>query len=249
MMIPRLFKYTNIIGKNNNGTLLVCFHNGGGGASIYKNWPEILQQECDVIAVQLPGREDRLDELFYTDISQIVSDINVCLKVYQYQSIILFGYCMGGLIAYELAQYMRTINLKALLIAASAEPIYAIQNGLNKQITDETLKQIVAEMFKKRYGIISDPEYLEMVLPILKADRKISIEYKHTHNTRLKLPIYVFGGMDDEGIPYEALTAWQQHTLADFAVHRFPGDHMFIEVSENQLLCKIKNILWSMNES
>jgi len=51
---------------------------------------------------------------------------------------------MGGVIAYELAQCMRIESLKAVLIAASAEPIYAIENELNKPISDERLKRTIS---------------------------------------------------------------------------------------------------------
>ena len=41
---------------------LFCFPYAGGGASIYRGWPDELPHEIEVCAVQLPGRETRMHE-------------------------------------------------------------------------------------------------------------------------------------------------------------------------------------------
>jgi hypothetical protein len=41
---------------------LVCFPCAGRGASLYRTWPGPLGKDVEVCAIQLPGRENRLDE-------------------------------------------------------------------------------------------------------------------------------------------------------------------------------------------
>ncbi len=246
-MNRQLFKYTEMIGQNGNDTLLFCFHYGGGGAAIYQRWPKYLQHDADMVAVQLPGREDRLGETFYIDIAEITNDIKRDFDDFSYKSVVFFGYCMGGLIAYELAQQFKNINLKSLLIAASAEPEYAAQYNLNRVSTDNELRKAFSAIFEKQYGIPCEAEYLDMMLPILKADNHLTFQYKHTHKTPLKYPMHVFGGTEDIGIPIATLNAWKHLTCAAFDLQWFPGDHMFIDACEDELLSAVKNILENLH--
>ena len=41
---------------------LFCFPYGGGGASIYREWQKNLPDSIEVCPIQLPGREDRMNE-------------------------------------------------------------------------------------------------------------------------------------------------------------------------------------------
>lgn len=207
-----------------------------------------LHEEADVVAVQLAGREDRLSDKFYTHISQVVDEVSEQVNKLEYQSIVLLGYCMGGLIAYELAQALSSNGkIKSLIIAASAEPEYAVKYRLNTIISDEELVTVFSTMFEKRYGLPPDTEYLEMMLPILKADRKLNFDYHHQHPKPIGLPLYVFGGIMDEGIPSSALKAWSNRTTSDFNLEMFSGDHMFIDTSEEALLFSVNKILRKVN--
>jgi surfactin synthase thioesterase subunit len=50
---------------------LFCFPYAGGGASIYRTWPAYLHADIEVVAVQLPGREERMCEPAYSDASEL----------------------------------------------------------------------------------------------------------------------------------------------------------------------------------
>lgn len=248
-MDKQLLKYTDKL--QGRDRLLICFHAGGSGASQFKNWPAALGHLVDVVAVQLPGREDRLDEPPYTRIESVLPELERQLEKIHPRSIVLFGYCMGGLIAFELARTLSSkypqFNLEALIIAASAEPNYAKQHDLNRIMSDEELRSTFSNLFFKRHGIVCQEEYLDMILPILKSDREINLNYDDACWSSVKCPLFVFGGEKDEGVGKPALMAWQTRTVAEFALTFFPGDHMFIETDELLLLSKLENILKARN--
>ena len=50
---------------------LSCFHYAGASASIFRSWDEAMPDGIEVVAVQLPGREYRLDESLLTDLQGI----------------------------------------------------------------------------------------------------------------------------------------------------------------------------------
>src|SRR2546421_12668903 len=51
---------------------LFCLPYAGGGASIFRSWPEGLPESVEVCAIQLPGREARLGEPAYTRITPLI---------------------------------------------------------------------------------------------------------------------------------------------------------------------------------
>lgn len=41
---------------------IFCFHYGGGSASIFRKWSQDILEEAELVAIQLPGREERFNE-------------------------------------------------------------------------------------------------------------------------------------------------------------------------------------------
>ena len=50
---------------------LFCFPYAGGGASIFAPWGRMLPAEVEVVAVQLPGRENRIGERAIADMGEL----------------------------------------------------------------------------------------------------------------------------------------------------------------------------------
>ena len=48
--------------NKNSYIRLFCFHYGGASASVYREWVKDLVDYTDLIAIQLPGRENRFSE-------------------------------------------------------------------------------------------------------------------------------------------------------------------------------------------
>nr|WP_293110877.1 phosphopantetheine-binding protein [Okeania sp. SIO2F4] len=53
--------------KPNASTRLFCFHPWGASASMYQQWSDALPPEIEVLPIQLPGRQRRLQEKPFTD--------------------------------------------------------------------------------------------------------------------------------------------------------------------------------------
>src|SRR6478736_8822895 len=60
---------------------LFCFHYAGASASIFRSWDEAMPDGIEVVAVQLPGREYRLDEALLTDAHEIARLITEILPL------------------------------------------------------------------------------------------------------------------------------------------------------------------------
>lgn len=65
----------------NSTVRLFCFHYDGGSASAFQQWIKDLLPAAELIAIQLPGREDRFNEPLLSDISFIVVNWQATLKI------------------------------------------------------------------------------------------------------------------------------------------------------------------------
>src|SRR5690349_1857727 len=81
---------------------LFCFPYAGGGASTYRSWPAYLRDEIEMVAVQLPGREERLREPAFDSASELCLQLASVLAPYLDRPFALFGHSMGALVAFEL---------------------------------------------------------------------------------------------------------------------------------------------------
>src|SRR5690349_18667918 len=86
---------------------LFCFPYAGAGASIFERWSGRLTDEVEVVAVQLPGRENRLREAPFTELLTAVKAIAVGISPFLDKPFAFFGHSMGGLLGFELAHELR----------------------------------------------------------------------------------------------------------------------------------------------
>jgi surfactin synthase thioesterase subunit len=87
---------------------LFCFPYAGGGASIYRTWPDDLPRDVEVCAIQLPGRERRLSEPPLRSLQKAVEILVGVMRPYLDLPFALFGHSMGALLAYEVARLTQT---------------------------------------------------------------------------------------------------------------------------------------------
>ena len=220
------------------GVRLFCFPYAGGGDSTFRSWQQNLSDTIEVCAVQLPGRGSRISESPCIQIDQLVSAAGAALAPYFDKPFALFGHSMGALIAFQLARHLRT--------EYSAQPVHLFVSGRPApQTVSEPLEldQLDAElqaMLRRRNGTpkesLDNPELIELVLPMLRADLALCSSYLYTPQPPFSFPITAFGGLDDQGVPRRSLEDWREHTTGSFVLRLFPGDHFFLNTCRVPLL-------------
>jgi medium-chain acyl-[acyl-carrier-protein] hydrolase len=88
-------------------------------------------------------------------------------------------------------------------------------------------------------AVLSEPELMNMFLPILRADFTLMETYKHVPEEPLEQPITVFGGIDDPSVNRADLDGWKDVTRGETDLHMMPGDHFFVQTARNALLSVI----------
>jgi surfactin synthase thioesterase subunit/acyl carrier protein len=209
---------------------LFCFHFLGGGASAFGDWQESLGEEIEVCPVQLPGREERLQEPAIEDMDALVAALAQELRQLLDRPFAVYGHSMGALIAFALARRLRRENLLPAQLFAGG---YFAPHSPSPFLTREDLhaaglSEAVRRMIDAPEAVLNNREFMEALLPMIQADSRLVGSYEHAEEEPLPCPITALGGLRDEEVSADDLRAWQQHTSGAFRLEMFPGKHLFL---------------------
>src|SRR6266567_5280436 len=105
---------------------VLCVPYAGGSAQVYHMLARSMPENIEVGAVQLPGRWDRRQEPLLTRVSEAARHLADEITRLSPMPYALFGYSLGGLIAFETARILaRDAKLqqpRALIVAAAEAP-------------------------------------------------------------------------------------------------------------------------------
>ncbi len=229
---------------------LFCFPYAGGGASIYGRSTNRLPAFLDLIPVQLPGRENRLDEPPIRKLSELVEQAAQCLRPYLRPPFAFFGHSMGSLIAFELCRKLRKLkwpNPECLFVSAMRGPHLPRRHPPRYNLPKSALMQELRTLGGTPGGVFEDDELLELILPTLRADFAVCDQYEFVVERPLEIPICAFAGSDDTEAPPHVVAGWRQHTLRRFSFHVMSGGHFFINSSRQAVLDLIGSELGALS--
>jgi surfactin synthase thioesterase subunit len=224
---------------------LFCFSYAGGGASVFRSWPDLLPADVDVCGIALPGREARLGEPAYRRLPPLVSSLAEAMAPLLDREFVFFGHSMGALVAFELARELRRVigrEPARLLLAAFRAPQLPDPNIPIHHLPDEVLK-IVLQTEGTSPDILRHDELMQAILPMLRADLELCHTYEHVPGEPLACPISVFGGEGDVRVRPADLEQWRCHTTAEFDVTILPGSHFFLHSARDLLLATVQQKL------
>lgn len=214
---------------------LFCFpYAGGSGTWIYRNWGKTLPNTVEVHSVELPGHGRRLTEKPVRQLDLIIATLAENILPLLDKPFACFGHSLGGLIAFELVQYLRQtkkIEPFHLWVSATRAPHLPHAKPPIHTLPDA---DFIAEI--RRYNgtpaeILNNPEFMALLLPALRTDFALLETYRYRPRRLLSCPITAFWGEEDKTISQSAIAAWDQHTSGSFSLQSCPGNHFFIHES------------------
>ncbi|HKR00502.1 MAG TPA: thioesterase domain-containing protein [Pyrinomonadaceae bacterium] len=84
--------------------------------------------------------------------------------------------------------------------------------------------------------VLEHPELLQLMLPLFRANYRLSETYLYREERPLEVPISAYGGEQDAETSLEALEGWREQTAASFKLTLLPGDHHLLNSSRQRLL-------------
>jgi pyochelin biosynthesis protein PchC len=212
------------------GLRLVCFPHAGGTASFFRSWSRELPPCVELLAVQYPGRQDRLREPAAADVHELADTVAAALLPALDQPLALFGHSLGATIAYEVATRVeqRAGGMLAHLIV-SAKPAPARQRHSAKHLLgDDVLWAEACRLGGVPDELVDSRAVRDLVLPSLRADYRLDETYQPRDRPPLRCPVLACaGGGDPEATPDE-VTSWRAVTGGGCTMLTFPGGHFYM---------------------
>ncbi|PTM58826.1 surfactin synthase thioesterase subunit [Desmospora activa DSM 45169] len=206
---------------------LFCFPYAGGGSWAYYSWKEHLSLRVGLYSIMLPGREERTAEPPVTSIQELVNKLGPAMLSYLHQPYVFFGHSMGALVAFELARYLMNVGAPApvhLFLSAFPAPHLLLPKDMDQyRLSDDDFIDHVKKLGGIPEEVWRHRELVDMVLPLIRSDFRLFQTYQYQEGTPLPCGITVFGGMDDQEIPMENLSAWEKHSGEAFKLQMFTG--------------------------
>lgn len=214
----------------------------GGGASIYNGWAAAMPPSVEWVSVQLPGRERRIMEKPFHQMSVLVETLERELVPLLDKPFVFFGYSMGTRIALALAQRWQArgspLPLGMVMAAAGAPHQERESRGT---LSDEEFIALLRKYEGTPPEVLAHKELLDMVLPTLRADFAIADSVLPA--VPVRCPITVFGGDEDPYVTVSALEKWRALTSGEFRTRVFTGKHFFLRTAREPVLTAVREEL------
>ena len=212
------------------GLRLIFFPFAGGGASAFADWQNLFPATIETYAVQFPGRETRWGEAPFATLGELVVAIVDELMPAVQPPFAFVGHSMGGVVAYEVTRLLQRRGGKPpvhLFLAATTPPHVRRETGMHLLPDDEFLQRLHT-FGGLPQALLNNQEFLDLLLPIIKNDFRLYEQHVVEPGEPVRMPITVFGGLQDSEDPVPLLEAWRDLTIASFASEAFPGGHFFL---------------------
>jgi medium-chain acyl-[acyl-carrier-protein] hydrolase len=220
---------------------LFCFPYAGGGTMLYRLWREALPNAA-VVAVRLPGRESRMEELPFTTMGSLVEALAAEVGPYLGEPFAFFGHSMGAIVAFELTRHLRASGRslpQSLHVSAARAPQFRLHHEPGPEPDEQSFLEELRRLEGMPREVLDKTELMRVALPALRADANLYRQYVYQPADPLPVPIHAYGGISDPNIRREHLERWQELTTREFSMEQFEGGHFFLQTAQSELLGRL----------
>jgi acyl transferase domain-containing protein/surfactin synthase thioesterase subunit/acyl carrier protein len=231
---------------------LFCFPFAGGGSAVYHNWAQSLDPTIEVVAIEPPGRLGRINEKPVADVSEFVDQLMTEMGDVLDRPFAFFGHCLGGLTMYETARRLihATGSRPIHLFASGARPPDRILDlgPFEERLTHDLLKlaefrinlppyaqpdDVFAELIRHfniqaTEQLLADPELRLLMLPVVRAEFEMALNYDFVEEPPWDIPITCFAGLDDPYVSRRHALGWGRFTNSRLQVHMRQAAHFAV---------------------
>lgn len=206
---------------------LICFPHAGGSSSFFRSWGKSME-DYEIHTVLYPGRAERINDPFPSDLQDLAIHIANAIEPLANCQIALFGHSMGAAIALETARALETRGISVAHLFASGSkhgPLPFKSRGSSTIEDDATICEQLIQMGGTDPELVTDPLFLELILPSVRADGQMFHAYDMALDPPLKCPVTTIYGDNDI---HADIRPWRDITLTEFNEYQVVGDHFYL---------------------
>ncbi|MFJ2815839.1 thioesterase II family protein [Streptomyces sp. NPDC087294] len=206
---------------------LVCVPYAGAGAGVFRPWAARLPADVELIAVRLPGRENRLREPPPADWPSLTRDFAAALDAHVPSPYLLFGHSMGAMLAYESVVGPLTRLPERVLLSGCRAPHVPRALPALHALPPEEFHAELGRLTATPADVLADRALMALLTPMLRADIRLAETWTHPAPSQLPCPATVFSGTEDDVAPPDAVAAWRSLAPHGHREHALNGGHFF----------------------
>ena len=214
----------------------------GGGRYSLARLTSFLPTQLEHIALELPGRGQRVTEVLLTDLPLMVDDLLRQLAAQRSGTpFLLYGHSMGGILGHELVRRLAQAGAELprhFLVSGCAAPCRERHLRKRHRLSDGLLTQELTKLGGLPPEVLASEELMQFCLPIIRADIQALELHAYQPAAPYPVPLTVVAGTT-EGLDEADLNEWGRETCAPVRKLRLPGNHFFI----NQQFHALANLL------
>ncbi len=245
-------------------TRLFCFPFAGGGAATFRQWPAHLDPRIELVAIEPPGRQTRIEEPPICDLPTFVRQLVPALLPFLDKPFAVYGHCLGALTLFETVRALlrdhhgapvhvflsgarppdelhRHQDFEAkLLERLLALPGYSVFEPIHRQPDEVFAEAILQFNIIATESFLSDPELRRLILPATRADFELSSRYRYVPEEPWDIAITCLSGLHDAYVSPENARSWSRFTRRRFQLFMLDSEH-FVVVDDDRFVIKVLN--------
>ena len=226
---------------------LFFFPYAGGSPAAFGKWLPALPGHIEGWAAHLPGRGSRRLETPYRSLSAVIEDLGRAIRPLLDRPYAFFGHSLGALAAFELTRQLRRYDLpqpQTLFVSGCQAPQLPRSQRAVHALPDTEFLEALKAFNGIPDEVLRQPEVIELLLPVLRADFEAFETYAYAHEPPLDCRIAAFMGDADPRVRPENAEAWASQTNSSFKSEYFHGDHFFINANREAIIAEMERS-WS----
>jgi acyl transferase domain-containing protein/surfactin synthase thioesterase subunit len=245
-------------------TRLFCFPFAGGGAATFRSWAPHLDPRIELVAVEPPGRQTRLDEPPIRAVATFVERLVPALLPFLDKPFAVYGHCLGALTLFETVRtLMRNHGRRPVHVFVSGArpsdelhrqqefetkllekllkvPGYSVFEPIHRQPDEVFAEAMLQFNVLATESLLGDPELRRLLLPVIRAEFEMSSKYRYTAEAPWDVPITCLTGTRDAYVSPENARSWSRFTARRFQLFMVDTEH-FLIVDDDQFVIRVLN--------
>ena len=220
----------------------------GGSGLYYSHWAKFFEENITLVPLELPGRGLKFKESLCTDLNDVINGILDKVKEEIVDSeYILFGYCVGTIVAYELYKRIVEYSLrqpKHCILCAHPSPDVSKKGKKLKDTTDNELMEEWIRGSRISREEFESKRYLQSLFDVWKADCIMMDKYSFAEPVcKFNCDISLINGSDDSLYTLSEINQWSLFTNGHCDNYEVKGSHDFLKSNEAELIDTIIKII------